>query len=93
MKILHKPEFVELMAKNNKLSKADAERGLNMVTDTISKVLSKGDKIALMGFGTFYVLRTKARKGRNPKTGATISIKASNRPAFRAGQGLKKSCN
>jgi len=93
MKPMSKPEFIDFMAKDNKLSKAEAERSLNDTIDSIGKALAKDNKITFMGFGNFYVLKSKARTGRNPKTGASIKIKASNRPAFRAGAKLKALCN
>jgi DNA-binding protein HU-beta len=71
-------------------TKAQANRVVDAVFDTIVKTLSHGDDVAISGFGTFRVARTKAREGRNPKTGEKIMIKASVKPKFRAGKALKE---
>ena len=93
MKPMSKPEFIDFMAKDQKLSKAEAERSLNATIDSISKAVAKGNKIQFVGFGSFYTLKNKARTGRNPKTGAPLKIKASTRPAFKAGAKFKALCN
>ena len=93
---MNKAELVEAMAKKASLSKKDAEAGLNAVIDVVKKELSnkKGDKkVSLVGFGTFEVSERKARTGRNPQTGATIKIKASKSPKFKAGKALKDAVN
>ena len=90
---MSKPEFIALMAKDHDMSKAEAERTLDATLTTIGKAVAKGNKIQFVGFGSFYTLKSKARTGRNPKTGAPIKIKASTRPAFRAGAKLKALCN
>lgn len=84
-----KADLINAIAKECKCPKSLAETALNSVTATISKCLKKGDKITLTGFGTFSVSKRKARTGRNPQTGATITIKACKVPKFKAGQGLK----
>lgn len=84
-----KAELVNYIAKDCKCSKALAEKILNSVTHNISKCLRKKDKITLTGFGTFYVAKRKARMGRNPQTGAQITIKPRNVPRFKAGKLLK----
>lgn len=85
-----KAELIASIAKDCKISKAVAEKALNAVTHNITKVLKKNDKITLTGFGTFAVSKRRARKGRNPQTGAQINIKACNVPKFKAGKELRK---
>ncbi len=87
-----KAELIAQVAEETKLSKANAEKAINATTGTIAKCLKKKDKITLTGFGTFLVSKRKARKGRNPQTGAEINIKAANVPRFKAGKQLKDSC-
>lgn len=70
-------------------TKAAAQRTVEAVLDTISKTLSRGEDVAITGFGTFMVVKRAARQGRNPKTGETIQIAASTKPKFKAGKGLK----
>ncbi|MBI2082747.1 MAG: HU family DNA-binding protein [Deltaproteobacteria bacterium] len=86
-----KGELVAWVARDCKISKAVAERALNSVTDGVQKCLKRRDKITLTGFGTFYVAKRRARKGRNPQTGAEIDIKACNVPKFKPGKELRKS--
>src|SRR5210317_1066023 len=74
-------------------SKAAAERALNAVLGAVKKTLKKGDKVQLVGFGTFSVKQRKQRKGRNPQTGATITIKAQKTISFTAGKTLKDMLN
>ncbi len=85
-----KAELVAEIAKKSKLSKADAERGINSFVDVAKKTLKKEGRLALAGFGTFVVSKRKARKGRNPRTGETIKIKASKVVRFKAGKALKE---
>ena len=85
-----KAELIAAVAKDCKLSKALAEKALNSVTNNVTKALKKNDRIALTGFGTFSVAKRKARKGRNPQTGAEINIKACSVPKFKAGKELRK---
>ena len=85
-----KAEIVEMMAKDAKISKAAAGAALNSFVDGVTKALKKKDgKVTLVGFGTFAKVRRKARKGRNPQTGETIKIKASNTVRFKPGKALK----
>ncbi|OGW45362.1 MAG: DNA-binding protein HU [Nitrospirae bacterium RBG_13_41_22] len=84
-----KADLVEKMAKDVKISKADAGKALDSFIDGVKKTLKKGTKVTLIGFGTFSVAKRKARKGRNPRTGEPITIKAARVPKFKAGQALK----
>ncbi len=85
-----KAELVEKMAKDAKISKAAAGAALNSFVANVTKALKKKDgKVTLVGFGTFAKVRRKARKGRNPQTGAAIKIKARNAVKFKAGKKLK----
>jgi DNA-binding protein HU-beta len=84
-----KAELIEVVAKNAELSKADAAKALDAMLDAIPKANKKGQKVTLVGFGTFSVSKRKARKGRNPKTGAEIKIPATKVPKFTAGKAYK----
>jgi len=85
-----KVELVEKMAKDASITKTAAGAALGSFMDGITKALKKKDgKVTLVGFGTFSKVRRKARKGRNPQTGETIKIKASNAVKFKAGKKLK----
>jgi DNA-binding protein HU-beta len=84
-----KTELVEKMAKDAGISKAAADKALNSFIDGIKKTLKKGNKVTLIGFGTFSVGKRAARKGRNPQTGSVIKIKASKTPKFKAGKAFK----
>ena len=86
---MNKTELVAAMADNAKLTKKDAEALLSAFTDVVAKELKKGEKVQLVGFGTFEVAKRAARKGRNPQTGAEIKIAASKSPKFKAGKALK----
>ena len=86
-----KAELIEKMAKDADISKSDADKTLNSFMDAIKKTLKKGNKVILVGFGTFSVSKRNARKGRNPRTGEVIKIKASKVPKFKAGKALKDS--
>ena len=88
---MNKGQLVEGVAKDLKASKAAAERAVNAVLDNINKGLKKDKRVQLVGFGTFDVRKRKARKGRNPRTGEAIKIKASKSVGFKAGQALKNS--
>jgi len=90
---MNKAEFVGAVADAAELSKADAAGAVDAVIEVIKKALKKGDTITLVGFGTFSVRKRAARQGRNPQTGATIKIKASKTPAFKAGKALKDAVN
>jgi len=84
-----KAELVEKMAKDADISKAAAAKALDSLIDAIVKTVKKGNKVALVGFGTFSVSKRKARTGRNPQTGATIKIAARKVPKFSAGKAFK----
>lgn len=90
---MNKAELVSAIADTGELSKADAGRAIDALIEVIKKGLKKGDTITLVGFGTFSVRKRAARQGRNPQTGATIKIKASKNPAFKAGKALKDAVN
>ena len=83
-----KAELIEAVSKELKGTKADAERHLNATLGAVSKSLKKGESVTLVGFGTFSVVKRKARKGRNPQTGAPLKIPASKAPKFSAGKAL-----
>jgi DNA-binding protein HU-beta len=85
-----KAELIEKIAKDVKLTKAAADKAVNSFVDGVKKALKKGDRVALIGFGTFAVSQRKARKGRNPQTGKEIKIAARKVPVFKAGAALKK---
>lgn len=84
-----KQELIEKMAKDSDISKAAADSALKSFMDGIKKTLKKGNKVTLVGFGTFSIGKRAARTGRNPQTGAAIKIKASKAPKFKAGKGFK----
>ncbi len=84
-----KAEIVAKVAEKVKISKAAAAKALAVVTDSITQAIRKGDKVTLIGFGTFSVANRKARKGRNPRTGKEIKIAAKKVPKFSAGAVLK----
>jgi DNA-binding protein HU-beta len=90
---MNKAELIESVAAEANLSKADAGRAVDAVVDSISSALSKGQQVSVVGFGTFSVKHRAARSGRNPRTGETISIPASNVPGFKAGKALKDAVN
>jgi len=85
---MNKAELIDAMAKDANLSKADAKRALESLTDNVTSALKKGDKVALIGFGTFSISARAARTGRNPQTGATIKIAAKKVAKFKAGAAL-----
>ena len=90
---MNKAELVSAMAEKAGLSKKDAEAALKAFTETVAEELKKGEKIALVGFGTFEVSERAAREGRNPQTGAPMTIAASKSPKFKAGKALKDAVN
>jgi DNA-binding protein HU-beta len=85
---MNKSDLVESMAKAAGISKAAAEKGLNGMLDAVTKSLKKGDKVTLVGFGTFSVAKRAARQGRNPQTGKMIKIAAKKVAKFKAGSKL-----
>ena len=90
---MNKTELVAAMADQAGLSKKDAEKALKAFTDVVAEELKKGEKIQLVGFGTFEVAERPAREGRNPRTGETMKIAASKSPKFKAGKALKDMLN
>lgn len=84
-----KAEFIEAIAQKGDYSKKDAEKALKTVLDTITDSLTKGEKISLVGFGTFEVKERAAKTAINPRTKESISVPAKKVPAFKAGKGLK----
>ena len=90
---MNKTELVAAMAEQTNLSKKDAEAALKAFTDVVAEELKKGEKVQLVGFGTFEVSERAAREGRNPQTGETMEIKASKTPKFKAGKALKDMMN
>ena len=90
---VNKSELIAAIADSADISKAAAGRALDATVDAVKKALKKNDMVTLVGFGTFYVGKRAARTGRNPRTGASIKIKAAKVPKFRAGKGLKDAIN
>lgn len=90
---MNKTELVAAMAEKTELPKKDAEKALKAFTDVVAEELKKGEKVQLVGFGTFEVAEREAREGRNPRTGETMTIAASKSPKFKAGKALKDSLN
>ena len=90
---MNKTELVAAIAEKTELSKKDAEKALKAFVDVVTEELTKGEKIQLVGFGTFEVSERAAREGRNPQTGETMKIAASKTPKFKAGKALKDVVN
>ena len=90
---MNKADLVAAMAERDGVSTKDAEASLKAFTDVVAEELKKGEKIQLVGFGTFEVSERAARTGRNPQTGAEMTIAASKAPKFKAGKALKDSLN
>lgn len=86
---MNKSELVDAVAASTGGSRAEAQKNVDAVLDSITKALKKGDRVALTGFGSFEVRKRAARTARNPQTGDPIKIKATKVPAFKPGQGLK----
>ncbi|WP_347987609.1 HU family DNA-binding protein [Methylomonas sp. AM2-LC] len=86
---MNKSELINAIATHSGLTKAEAERALSALVQTIGSTLKAGDSIALVGFGTFEVKERAERTGRNPQTGEAITIAAAKIPSFKAGKGLK----
>ena len=86
---MNKVTLVAKIAEKSGLSKKQAEQALGAFIDSVTEALKEGDKVQLMGFGTFEVKERAARTGRNPSTGETIEIPASKTPSFKAGKGLR----
>ena len=90
---MNKTELVAAIAEKAELSKKDAEKALKAFTETVAETLQKGDKVQLIGFGTFEVAERAARTGKNPQTKEEIQIPASKAPKFKAGRALKDTVN
>ena len=90
---MNKTELIEVIAKEAGLKKKDAEAALAAFVGAIETALANGEKVQLVGFGTFETKERSAREGRNPKTGETIKIAASKYPAFTAGKAFKDAVN
>lgn len=91
--VVNKTELVASVAEKTGLTKKDAEKAVNALFDSVQEALTAGDKVQMIGFGTFEVKERAARKGRNPRTGQDIEIPASKNPVFKAGKALKDSVN
>ena len=90
---MNKSELIAALSEKTEFSKKDAEKALNAFVEVISGSLTKGEKVQLIGFGTFDVKKRPARVARNPRTGDEIKISASKAPAFKAGKALKDKVN
>lgn len=90
---MNKNDLIATVAGKTGLSKSEAAKAVDGVFDSITASLKKGQEVRLVGFGTFSVSRRAASQGRNPRTGESIQIPASNQPKFKAGKGLKDSLN
>ena len=90
---MNKTELIDSMAAKTGLTKKNAEAALNAFVETVSEELTKGEKVSLVGFGTFEVSERPEREGRNPQTGETMKIAASKAPKFKAGKALKDQVN
>ena len=90
---MNKTELIAAVADSADLTKKDAEKADKAITDAVTKALKKGEKVQLVGFGTFEVVKRAAREGRNPQTGKAMKIKASKAPKFKAGKALKDALN
>ncbi len=90
---MNKTDLIDSMADAADISKAAAGRALDGMINAVTKALKNGEQVSLIGFGSFTVRERAARIGRNPQTGATIHIKASKNPAFKAGKALKDAVN
>ena len=90
---MNKTQLIEAVAEKAEVSKKDAKAAVEAVLDVIQEELKKGEKVQLVGFGTFEVSERAAREGRNPLTGESMTIKASKSPKFKAGKAFKDSLN
>lgn len=90
---MNKTQLIDVVATKTGLKKAQAEAAVNAMNEAITEALAAGDKVQLIGFGTYEVKDRAARDGRNPKTGEVIKIAASKAPAFTAGKALKDAVN
>ncbi|WP_277601372.1 HU family DNA-binding protein [Sphingobium algorifonticola] len=90
---MNKQDLISAVADSSGLSKSDTIKAVEGVFEAVTSALKKGDEVRLVGFGTFSVSKRKASTGRNPRTGETMTIKASSQPKFKAGKGLKDAVN
>ena len=90
---MKKADLVEAIAEKTGLTKADSNRALDAVFETITEALKKGERVPVTGFGTFNVTKRKAREGRNPQTGEKVKIAARKAVTFKAGSALKETVN
>ena len=90
---MNKTELIAAVAKETGLPKQEADKAVKAVFDTIAAKHAEGEKVQLVGFGTFEVVEREAREGRNPKTGETMTIAAARCPKFKAGKALKDALN
>ena len=90
---MNKTEYIAAVAENADISKKDAEKAIKAFADVVTEELKKGEKVQLVGFGTFEVSERAAREGRNPQTGKTMKIAACKAPKFKAGKALKDAVN
>ena len=90
---MNKAELIAAVAENAELTKKDAEKAVKAFIEVVTDELKKGQKVQVVGFGTFEVAERAAREGRNPQTGASMTIAASKAPKFKAGKALKDMLN
>lgn len=90
---MNKTELIAAIAEQAEISKKDAEQALKAFVDVVTEQLKEGEKVQLVGFGTFEVSERAAREGRNPQTGKTMKIAACKAPKFKAGKALKDAVN
>ena len=90
---MNKTEFIAAVAEKAEISKKDSEKALKAFVDVVAEQLKAGDKVQLVGFGTFEVSERAAREGRNPQTGETMTIAACKAPKFKAGKALEDAIN
>lgn len=90
---MNKTELITAIAESADISKKDSEKALKAFVDVVTEELKKGEKVQLVGFGTFEVSERAAREGRNPQTGKTMKIEACKAPRFKAGKALKDAVN
>ena len=90
---MNKAELIAAMATKSKMTKKDSESALNAFISSVTESLKKGEKVGLVGFGTFEVKKRAAREGVNPQTKKAIKIPAKKAPVFKAGKGLKETVN
>ena len=90
---MNKAELVAAVAAKTELTKKDSEKALKAFIEVVTEELQKGEKVQLLGFGTFEVAKRAAREGRNPQTGKAMKIAASKAPKFKAGKALKDEVN